>query len=107
MNELQRLGITAIAAWYTTLLLMQGTIFNRPRQWLKGLHPKLKELTECPLCLGWWVAVSLSVAAGIWNPVSILAVVGVAHLLYLFVAKHLPCDGCSKQVETDGWTIKR
>lgn len=38
-------------------ILKYGTILNFVRNPVKNFHPKLKELFECSLCLGFWIGV--------------------------------------------------
>jgi hypothetical protein len=40
-----------------TLILKYGTILKRPRDYIKGIHPLLKDLFNCSLCLGFWSGV--------------------------------------------------
>ena len=35
-------------------ILKYGTSLNRPRSYLCSLHPLIKELFSCSLCLGFW-----------------------------------------------------
>jgi hypothetical protein len=37
-----------------TLILKYGTILNKPREYIKNIHPLLKDLFNCSLCLGFW-----------------------------------------------------
>ena len=38
-------------------ILKYGSILNIPRNFICSLHPKIKELFNCSLCLGFWVGV--------------------------------------------------
>jgi len=38
-----------------TAILVNGTIFNRPREWLMQRSQLLKEFLSCSLCVGCWV----------------------------------------------------
>ena len=51
-------------------------------------------MRSCSMCLGFWTAFFVSLFAGFYNPVQILAVAGIGHVLYLLREKHLPCDKC-------------
>lgn len=46
------------------------------------------------MCLGVWTAALLCLLDRIYNPVLILAVAGVGHLVYLAREKYLPCNDC-------------
>jgi len=80
----------AIAQSHLTLLLKDGKIFD---PWF-DLHSWLKELRSCPICIGWWTALTISVFAGIRNPWQTLAIAGIGHVLFLLREKYLPCDKC-------------
>ena len=47
---LQLLACTGI-----TSIIIYGSIFNRPRGWLKSKSCILSELLKCTLCTGFWV----------------------------------------------------
>jgi hypothetical protein len=40
-----------------TFILKYGTILNKPRVFLVGLHDFFKDLFSCSLCLGFWSGV--------------------------------------------------
>lgn len=42
-------------------ILKYGTILNFIREPLKNFHPKLKELFNCCLCLGFWVGLGFGI----------------------------------------------
>jgi len=46
------------------------------------------------MCLGFWTALILSIAAGIYHPIDILAIAGIGHVIFLAREKYLPCDKC-------------
>lgn len=46
------------------------------------------------MCLGVWTASAVSVLAGFYNPVHILTIAGIGHVLFLLREKYLPCDTC-------------
>lgn len=46
------------------------------------------------MCLGVWTAVLLSILARIHNPVQILILAGIGHIVFLLREKYLPCDKC-------------
>jgi len=37
--------------------VMHDVILDRPREWVKHLHPKLDELLSCPWCTGLWLSI--------------------------------------------------
>jgi len=67
------------------------------------------KLLDCPMCLGFWVAVALCVPFVLsvrWLlPYFILAVAGVGLVLYEWKQKHLPCVNCGSKVSLEGWEI--
>jgi hypothetical protein len=72
------------------LLLHDGKVFD----WLfRG--KLLGELRVCPMCLGVWTTIAVSLAAKVYNPWCMLVVAGVGHVLYLLRDKYLPCDKCT------------
>jgi hypothetical protein len=93
MSELSRLITLGVASSHLTLLLLKSTLLEKPRRFLSRL-PLLKRLLECPMCLGVWVALAL------WKlpylP-EVLAIMGIAHIIYLVRDKFLPCPACEGQ----------
>jgi hypothetical protein len=82
--------LLSIAQSHLTLLLREGRVFD----WC--FHARLlKEMRECPMCLGAWTALGVSLTAGLRSPCQILVVAGVGHVLYLVREKYLPCDKCT------------
>ena len=67
--------IAVVAQIHLTLLLNQGQIFNPLffTDWLRRLR-------MCPLCLGIWSAILVSLLLGIYNPAKIVAVAGLGYL---------------------------
>jgi len=78
-----------IVQTHLTLLLAQGKIFDR-----LFFTAWLREMRSCPMCLGFWTAVILGLFTGIRNPIEILAIAGIGHLIYLAREKYLPCEKC-------------
>ena len=105
MWKLPILLIASVAGSHLLLLLQRATLLERPRQWLKQRHPLLRELIECQLCLGFWTSLAVGIAAGIYQPVDLLAVAGLSHLVTLVRERFLPCEDCSKAVDTGGWKV--
>jgi len=57
--------MTLLACIGLTWILKYGTSLNRPRTYLCNLHPLIKELFSCSLCLGFWVGLLLAIPTGI------------------------------------------
>ena len=38
-------------------------------------------------------------------PIEVLAVAGLAHMIYLYRDNKLPCKDCEKRVDTKGYTV--
>ena len=99
--------ITAsVAAAHLTLLLLKAEILTKPRNLLKRML-LFKRLLECPLCLGMWVAMAMSL---LWllSPlaVEVIAVAGLAHMIYLYRDKNFPCPECERKVNNGGYEIR-
>lgn len=75
----------SIAQSHLTLLLKDGRIFDSKYLWLNKLR-------SCPMCLGFWTSIVISVLFGM--PESFLIVAGTGHVLYILREKYLPCDKC-------------
>lgn len=68
--------------------VMHDVIIERPRDWFKGLHPKIEELLECPWCTGLWCSIG-ACAVVAWDyarPLAMWALVAfsVSLLIVLF-----------------------
>jgi hypothetical protein len=89
LNSTGLLLLLAIPQSHLTLLFKEGKIFDSifRTHWLKDLR-------ECPFCLGVWTATVISILAGYYNPYQILMVAGLGHALFLLREKYLPCDKC-------------
>ena len=99
MKNLQMLIIVSVAASHLTLLLLKATVLAKPRQVLSKL-PLFKKLLACPLCLGWWIAMATYMSAKLLPlPIEVIAVAGLAHMIYLYRDKNLPCPDCEKPVD--------
>lgn len=48
------------------LILMYGTILEKPRSFIASRSPFFKELISCSLCTGFWVGVILAVPFNLW-----------------------------------------
>jgi hypothetical protein len=90
----------AIPQSHLTLLFKEGKIFD-------GLFRTrwLKDLRECPFCLGTWTATAVSILAGCYNPYQILTIAGLGHVLFLLREKYLPCDKCKTPISIPFKTI--
>ena len=105
MNSLPMLITASVAASHLTLLLLKATVMDRPRNLLKRSR-LLKKLLECPLCMGWWVAMATYLVSLRWPMlVEVVAVAGAAHMIYLYREKNLPCPSCEKHTKTGDYTI--
>ena len=62
------MSILLLACIGLTWILKYGTILNKPRKYLCSLHPLIKDLFSCSLCLGFWSGVILS----IYSPIPVL-----------------------------------
>lgn len=49
-----------LAAVGATVIIVYGTIFETPRNWLKRKHSILREFLSCSMCIGLWVGICLS-----------------------------------------------
>ena len=50
-----------------TNVLMNGTILNKPRTWIKSQSSFFHDLFSCGMCLGWWTGLLHAIfAALIW-----------------------------------------
>ena len=106
MSKLPMLITASVAAAHLTLLLLKSEILTKPRTLLKRL-PLLKRLLECPLCLGWWVALGMSLLWLLYPlVVEVIAVAGLAHMIYLYRDKNLPCPECERKVNNGGYEIR-
>lgn len=49
-----------IACVGLTSILIYGSIFNKPRTWLKGRHKIIQDFLSCSMCIGFWVGLIYS-----------------------------------------------
>lgn len=79
--------IELLAALGLTFILKQGSIFNSPRKFLIGLHPKIKELFDCGMCLGFWSGITI----GILSDIGIIStlILGFASSFLGFITHHI------------------
>ena len=75
--------VGSFTAYIITLLIVEGSIFDTTRRYLRPRTPFLiignKWLLDCRLCSGFWVALVIMIIMG--NPLMFLAVAGIAHWL--------------------------
>ena len=45
-------------------IIVYGSIFEKPREWIKGHSNFFGELISCPLCTGTWVGFFMSLTLG-------------------------------------------
>lgn len=50
-----------LAALGLTFILKQGRILNEIRSFLISLHPLIKDLFECGMCLGFWSGIIIGI----------------------------------------------
>lgn len=71
MSPLELLPAWFLASYGAVVLLAEGAIFNRPRRWLTQRSSLLREMIGCPMCLGFWIGVTLSLAVRLGPVVSV------------------------------------
>ena len=54
MNRLDHLLVLTLATYGLCYILMYGSIFNRPRNFLMRKFRWFQRLITCPLCTGFW-----------------------------------------------------
>ncbi len=54
MNRLDHLFVLTLAVYGLCYMLMYGSIFNRPRNFLMRKFRWFQRLITCPLCTGFW-----------------------------------------------------
>lgn len=52
--------IDLLASVGLMFIIKYGTILNKYRKFIMGIHPKLKELHKCSLCLGFWTGIIIA-----------------------------------------------
>ena len=60
MNRLDHLFILTLAVYGLCYILMYGSIFNRPRNFLMRRFRWFQNLITCPLCTGFWCGLVMS-----------------------------------------------
>lgn len=79
----QEIVIGSFTTYIVTLLIVDGSIFDTTRRYLRPKTRFLiigdKWLLACRLCSGFWVAFVVMIIMG--NPLMFLAVFGIAHWL--------------------------
>lgn len=54
-------AVMGLVNWLATLIVVEGVIFDEPREWLAQRLPlKLSYLLSCHLCAGVWVGFALA-----------------------------------------------
>jgi hypothetical protein len=94
-----RLLVLILAQAYLTEVLLHSSLLETPRSWLKRRHPKLKELLECRICLGFWTALLLTQ--------HLLLALAVAAAGAVFGEKFLNCRACQQPNTLDGFVVNR
>ena len=49
-----------MAATGGAMIIIYGSIFKRPRDWIKSKHVILKDFLTCSMCIGFWTGVITS-----------------------------------------------
>ena len=49
-----------VAGTGATAIIVYGSIFNQPRNWLKSKATIIKEFLSCSMCVGFWVGFVMS-----------------------------------------------
>ena len=60
MNRLDHLFVLTLAVYGLCYMLMYGSIFNRPRNFLMRKFRWFQRLITCPLCTGFWCGLAFS-----------------------------------------------
>ena len=60
MNRLDHLLVLTLAVYGLCYILMYGSIFNTPRNFLMRKFRWFQRLITCPLCTGFWCGLALS-----------------------------------------------
>lgn len=59
MQRIDHLFVITVALYGLCYILMYGSIFNKPRNYLMGKFGWFRNLITCPLCTGFWCGVAL------------------------------------------------
>jgi hypothetical protein len=76
-----------LASLGLTFILKQGTILNPIRNLLTGIHPKIKELFDCAMCLGFWCGLFVSLGT-LHMPIDAL-ILGLSTSFLGFITQHV------------------
>lgn len=60
MNIPEPYWLQIVAATGATAIIVYGSLFNVPRDWLKNKHRILREFLSCSMCVGFWVGLCVS-----------------------------------------------
>ena len=100
MSVLQNLFILSLAQAHLVHLVVNSSLSLKIRG--KARLPKLMdELLSCPVCVGFWIAIALSLG----HPITALAVGFLGSALYEAKEKFLPCKQCKNDVKVSEWKI--
>lgn len=72
------LWLQIVAAIGASAILVYGSIFNRPRDWLKSRFNILNEFLSCTLCVGFWTGAIVSLSINPINNIELHAVIALA-----------------------------
>ncbi len=60
MNRLDHLLVLTLAVYGLCYILMYGSLFNKPRNFLMRRFGWFRRLITCPLCTGFWCGLAFS-----------------------------------------------
>jgi hypothetical protein len=104
-NALNSFILLSMAQAQLVDLVVNSSLAQKLRPHLPKL---LAELTECPLCIGFWLALASASFLGfstLW-PINALAIGYAGAVLYELKQRFLPCRQCSAAVQTSEWRIR-
>jgi hypothetical protein len=78
-------------------VLLNSSLLEKPRGWLKKLHPKINELLTCRMCLGFWVALGLTQ--------SLIPALAIAAGGFIVGDRFLNCSACRAPKEIGNFKI--
>lgn len=104
MNSIDNIILCSLAQSHILLLLQKGTIFDKFRNYVSR-NSIVNKLVECPMCLGFWIALVISFCVG-GDPISLFAIAGLGHIITLLRDKYLPCKTCTVSTESGFKVIK-
>src|SRR5712664_3810575 len=101
MREWQTITTLALAQAHLVYLVVDSSLSLKLQTKVK-LPQLIKELLGCPVCIGFWLAMILSMG----NIVTTLAVGFLGSVFYEMKKKFLPCKECTNKINSSEWKIK-